>query len=286
MIRKDKTPIGFIGLGTMGQPMALNLLRSGRPLVVWNRSQEKSRILERSGAQVAANPTDVFGRARTVFLMLSTESAIDAVLGRHTARFASMVAGHVVVNTGTPSSAYSEELSHDLRLAGARYVEAPVLGQRGPAESGQLVAMLAGDDEDLEVVKPLLNTMCCDIILCGAVPKAVATKAASNVFVATMIAALAEAVNYARHADVDLKAFQQLIMTGPMASPLIRMKLPNLIKHDSAAQALRETEIATAQLIKDSAMEKGIAVPLLARSVALQDEVTSLGTRVISRPRY
>ena len=277
MTDEDKTLLGFIGLGTMGEPMALNLLRSEHPLVVWNRSAEKMAILAQAGAQTARNPSELFGGAKTVFLMLASESAIDEVLGRGTSDFAPMVADHLIVNMGTPSPGYSEDLARDLRFAGARYVEAPVSGQRGPAQSGQLVAMLAGEGRDVEAVKPLLHYMCREVIMCGAVPKAVATKLASNVFVGTMMAALAESVNYARHLDVDLQTFLELMTTGPMASPLIRMKLPKLIEQDFSVQASIATVLATTELITSSASAKGVAVPLLALSGSLYEAARSLG---------
>src|SRR5919198_520668 len=74
--------VGFIGLGVMGQPMALNLARAGTPLVVWNRSPEKSERVCAAGARVAATPADVFRQAKVVILMLADGVAIDAVLRR------------------------------------------------------------------------------------------------------------------------------------------------------------------------------------------------------------
>ena len=79
--------IGFIGLGVMGQPMALNLARAGTQLIVWNRSADKSEPLRAAGATVATNPAEIFKRTRVVFLMLTDADAIDAVLARGTPQF-------------------------------------------------------------------------------------------------------------------------------------------------------------------------------------------------------
>src|SRR5258708_4652554 len=143
-----ETPMkaGFIGLGVMGQPMALNLARAGTPLVVWNRTPERCAALRDAGAQVADSAADVFQQARIVILMMATDTALDAVLGRHTADFATNVAQHTIVHMGTTSADYSRGLEADIRAAGGQYVEAPVSGSRKPAEAGQLVAMLAGED--------------------------------------------------------------------------------------------------------------------------------------------
>src|SRR5882757_237747 len=93
--------VGFIGLGVMGQPMALNLARAATPLVVWNRTGARSESLRAAGAAVATGPAAVFERASVVILMLSDGVAIDATLGRGTSVFGATVAGHTIVHMGT-----------------------------------------------------------------------------------------------------------------------------------------------------------------------------------------
>ena len=94
--------MGFIGLGAMGQPMALNLARAGTALVVWNRSAEKSETLRTAGARVAASAAEVFEHARVVILMLAGDAAIDSVLRRGTPDFRANVARHTIVQMGRP----------------------------------------------------------------------------------------------------------------------------------------------------------------------------------------
>ena len=141
--------VGFLGLGVMGQPMALNLAQAGSDLVVWNRTPARADPLAEAGATVAATPADVFAAAETVVVMLYDETAVDVVLRRGGPDFASMVRDRTVVVMGTHPPEYSVGLEADLVGAGGKYVEAPVSGSRGPAETGQLVAMLAGDDPEV-----------------------------------------------------------------------------------------------------------------------------------------
>ena len=152
--------VGFIGLGVMGQPMALNLARAGTSLVVWNRSTARSAPLRAAGAAVAASPEGVFASASVVILTLLDGDVTDAVLGRGTPAFASNVAGRTVVNMATTSPDYSIGLEADVRAAGGAYVEAPVSGSRGPAEAGELVALIAGERGAVDAVTPLLAPMC------------------------------------------------------------------------------------------------------------------------------
>jgi 3-hydroxyisobutyrate dehydrogenase len=120
-------PIGFIGLGTMGEAMALTLVKAGTRLLVWNRTRAKAEILAAAGADVAREAADVFAHSATVFLMLVDGGAIDTVLDRGGAAFAARVTGRTVVHMGTTSPAYSR---HSLcrgilrRSAGLRVTQA------------------------------------------------------------------------------------------------------------------------------------------------------------------
>ena len=129
--------VGFIGLGVMGQPMALNLARTGTPLVVWNRTAARAMPLRAAGARVASHPADVFRLAPVVILMLASGEAADSVLGRGTPGFAQNVSQRTIVHMGTTSAEYSGKLEADIRAAGGSYVEAPVSGSRKPAEDGR-----------------------------------------------------------------------------------------------------------------------------------------------------
>jgi 3-hydroxyisobutyrate dehydrogenase len=108
--------VGFIGLGIMGQPMAINLLRAGTRLIVWNRSSEKCEPLRALGAAVAASVEEVFEQVAIVIVMLFDRVAIDDVLRRGTPRFAEMVRGRTVVNMSSIAPADSRALDREIRL--------------------------------------------------------------------------------------------------------------------------------------------------------------------------
>jgi 3-hydroxyisobutyrate dehydrogenase len=269
--------IGFIGLGVMGQPMALNLARAGAALVVWNRSSKGSDPFRALGMAVVDAPADVFQRARIVILMLADEDAIDTVLGRGTSGFAAMVAGHTIVNMGSIRPEHSRRLEADIRAAGGRFVEAPVSGSRKPAEAGQLVAMLAGERGDVDEVRPLLAPMCHEAIVCGPVPTALVMKLAVNLFMLTMITGLTEAFHFAERQGLDLRQFLSVIDASPMASSHSRVKGAKLAAADFAAQALATDACRGCQLVAEAARTAAIATPLLDASRALYEETVALG---------
>ncbi|MEV1203367.1 NAD(P)-dependent oxidoreductase [Microbispora rosea] len=269
--------VGFVGLGIMGQPMALNLVRAGTPLVVWNRTAARSEPLRAAGAEVAGSAAEVFRRARVVILMLADEAAIDAVLERGTPAFARNVADRVVVHMGTTSPAYSAGLEADVLAAGGGYVEAPISGSRVPAEQGRLVAMLAGRPEAVEEVRPLLKPMCVKTVVCGPAPKALLTKLAVNIFLITTITGLAESLHFAERQGLDIGLLVDVLNSGQMASDVSRVKAVKLAGRDFAAQAAIADVLKNNRLIAEAARGAGVASPLLDVCHALFGETLALG---------
>jgi 3-hydroxyisobutyrate dehydrogenase len=255
--------VGFIGLGIMGGPMAMNLLRAGTPLSVWNRSPEAAARLGREGARVLTSPAAVFAECDVVLLMLADEAAVDAVLRRGTPELDAMVRGRTVVALGTTSPTFSAGVERDVVAAGGRYVEAPVSGSRVPAERGELVGLVAGPDEAVEQVAPLLQPMCRAVVRCGPVPAGLGTKLAVNLYLCTMVAGLAEAYHLATALDLDLAAFQQVLDAGPMASAVSTLKLAKLLARDFDAQAAVRDVHTNTRLVAEAASSAGAAIPLL-----------------------
>jgi 3-hydroxyisobutyrate dehydrogenase len=255
--------IGFIGLGSMGEPMARNLAKAG-PLVVWNRTPKSI-----AGATTAIDPADVFARCDTVILMLSDEVAIASVLATVA------LADHTIINMATISPEASLALAARLGAAGARYVEAPVSGSRRPAEAGTLVAMLAGDAA--ATIAPLLAPLCRETVLCGAVPSALRMKLAVNLFLITMVTGLVEAMHFAERHDLDLAQLVHILDAGPMASDVSRQKAAKLLAGDFSPHSGITDVLKNNRLIAEAARTATIASPLLDVCHALFAETERLG---------
>lgn len=277
MSADDKEPIGFIGIGAMGEPMALNLVRSGRQLVIWNRRPAKCTRLAAAGARVADEPSEVFAACSSIMLMLADEAAIDAVLARGTADGLSRLGGRTVISTATVSPGYSKTLEADVRAAGGHYVEAPVSGSRGPAEAGQLVAMLAGEALAVERVRPLFAPMCRAVVACGAVPRALSMKFAVNIFLIASITGLAEAAHFAEAQGLDMNTWASIVNASQMASEISRVKIDKLLAGDLSAQASITNVFETTRLIAEAAAESGISAPLTDACLALYRRTRELG---------
>jgi 3-hydroxyisobutyrate dehydrogenase len=269
--------VGFIGLGVMGEPMALNLARAGTPLVVWNRSPAKLDVLRAAGAEVADDVADVFAKADPVIVMLANATAIDATLRRGTDEFATMLDGRTLVPMGTTTPEYSAGLAEDVRKVGGRYVEAPVSGSRVPATNGALVAMLAGDAEAVEQVRPILAPMCRQTVVCGEAPKALLTKIAVNIFLITEVTGLAETMHFAERQGLDLELVRDVLDGGQMASDISRVKTAKLVARDFDVQAAISDVLQNNRFIIESARAAGIATPLTDVCFDLYTETEGLG---------
>jgi len=261
----------------MGEPMALNLVKAGTPLLIWNRSPAKSALLARAGAVVAESPAEIFTRCEALILMLIDGAAMDEVLERGKPSFASLVKERLVINMATVEPAYSQALSADIRMAGGRYVEAPVSGSRKPAEAAELVAMLAGDQTDVEAARELVMPMCREAVLCGPVPNALRMKLAVNLFLITMVTGLAEAVHFGERLGLDLTKLVAVLDAGPMASSVSRVKAAKLRAQDFSVQAAISNVLENNRLIAVAAREAGIASPLLDICHALYGETLAQG---------
>lgn len=256
-------PVGFVGLGVMGQPMALNLARAGMPVTVWNRTPARCDPAVAAGAQHAADCAGLFADCSIVLMMLSDEAATDAVLARGSDDFADRVRHHTIVSLGTMSPRFSARLGEEIAAAGGAYVESPVSGSRGPAESGELIAMLAGSPESRAEVRPVLEPMCARIVDCGEVPAGLTTKLAVNVFLIALVTGLAESFAFAERHGIDPRLLQTILDAGPMASAVSRAKTDKLVRGDHTVQAAIVDVLKNAELITDAARESGMVSPLL-----------------------
>jgi 3-hydroxyisobutyrate dehydrogenase len=268
--------VGFLGLGTMGEPMATNLAKADVPLLVWSRSARYATVTA-AGARIAGSPASVFHRCTVVIAMLVDGAALDNVLDRGGPAFADRVGGRTLVNMATTSPGYSRGLEVDIRRAGGRYVEAPVSGSREPALAGRLVGMLAGEPDAVAAVRPLLAALCRETVVCGAVPNALVMKLAVNLFLITMVTGLAEATHFAERHGLDLAQFVAVLDAGPMASDVSRAKAAKLLVGDFAVQAAISNVLENNRLIAAAARAARIASPLLDICHALYAEAVRLG---------
>lgn len=269
--------VGFIGLGVMGRPMAARLAGAGVPLAVWSRTSAHCDQVVSMGARLCGDPGEVFEVAdQAVILMLADEASSDAVLGQD-AQLAAKVAGRTVINMGTMTPAWSARRSGEIRQAGGAWVEAPVSGSRGPAEAGELVAMLAGDPAALGVARAVIAPCCREVFDCGAAPNALRMKLAVNLFLITMVTGLVEATQFAARAGLHLETFRAILGAGPLSSPVARGKLDKLLARDFSVQASIRDVLKNSRLVEAATADAGAAAPLIGVCASMYERASEMG---------
>lgn len=214
--------IGFLGLGTMGRPMAANLVKAGHQVRVWNRSQEPVAALAAEGAFAAAIPQEASNDAEIVISMLADDEATRAVVIDGGALEA-MTPGSVHINMATVSVACARDLERRHHDKGVRYVAAPVLGRVNVAEAGQLNILAAGDPGALRDVQPIFDILGQKTWTFGDRPEqANAVKLAVNTMIAAAIGAMGEGIALSQGYGIPKADFIDLITSTIFSAPVYK----------------------------------------------------------------
>ena len=156
-------------------------------------------------------------------------------------------------------------------------MEAPVSGSRGPAEAGELVAMLAGQADALELAREIIRPCCREIFDCGGPPNALRMKLAVNLFLITLVTGLVEATHFARRAGLDLETFCAIVKAGPMSSAVSRGKLDKLVTQDFSVQASIRDVLKNSRLVEAATIDAGVSAPLISQCTLLYERAIELG---------
>ncbi len=186
--------LGFIGLGSMGEPMAESLLAAGHTLAVFNRTVARTERMRQRGARVASSPADAARGAEVVFTMLADDAAVESVVFGPDGLRSGLERGCVHVSSSTISVALSERLDAEHIAAGQAYLVSCVFGRPEAAAARQLWVVAAGALSPIERCRPLLGAFSRGLSVVGERPPAAnAVKLAGNFLIASMIEALGEA---------------------------------------------------------------------------------------------
>jgi 3-hydroxyisobutyrate dehydrogenase-like beta-hydroxyacid dehydrogenase len=213
--------IAFIGLGTMGVPMALNLVRAGHNVRVWNRSAGPVHTLVAAGATGAATPAEI-GAVDVAFSILADDKATREVIVDGGV-LAGLHPGAIHVNMATVSVQLARDFTLLHEANGAGYLAAPVLGRADVAAAGKLNILAAGKPALFERVQPLLDVLGQKTWRFGERPEqANAVKLAANFMIASAIEAMGEAAALAQGHDVPAADFLEMITSTIFAAPVYK----------------------------------------------------------------
>lgn len=253
--------LGFIGLGQMGQAMAVRLLEAGHELIVYNRSAAAARALAAKGASVAVDAGGVLDR-EVVLTMLSDDAAVEAVWIRG-GLVGKMPASCVHLNMATVSLRIGKELTRLHREAGSNYVAAPVFGRPHAAAAGQLEIIAAGAEAALERCKPLFAVLGKQTFQVGAEPwLANIVKIARNFLLAMVVESLGEAFALVRKSGLDPATFFGIITSTAFNAPVYKSYGQRMVEKDFVPTFTLKNGFKDVELARETGTALGVPLPV------------------------
>jgi 2-hydroxy-3-oxopropionate reductase len=215
--------VGFIGLGLMGKPMALNLLKAGFKLVVHSRSRGPVDVLAEAGAAVAENPADVARQASVVITMVPDTPDVELVLTGPKGVFNGLKPGTVIIDMSTIRPDVAKRLAAEAAALGASMLDAPVSGGEIGAINGTLSIMVGGAADALERVRPILAAMGSKIIHIGESGAGQVCKVCNQMAIGGALAVVSELMVLASKAGVDPAKVREALLGGFAASRVLEV---------------------------------------------------------------
>lgn len=254
--------IGFIGLGIMGKPMALNLIRAGYSLVVYDINPKPLEELKQAGAEAACSGKEVAEKTSIIITMLPNSPHVkEAVFGEN-----GIVEGiqkdAILIDMSSIAPAASKEISEVICKKGAHMLDAPVSGGEPKAIDGSLSIMVGGKKEIFNKVYDILMVMGNSAVLCGDIGAGNTTKLANQIIVAANIAALSEALVLGKKAGVNPETIFKAIRGGLAGSTVMDAKAPMMIKGDFSPGFRIALHIKDLNNVLETGHEYGSPLPL------------------------
>ena len=254
--------VGFVGLGTMGAPMARNVLRAGHELTVHNRTRRTEEPLAELGAARAATPAEAAANADVVITIVSDTPDVEAVLFGDEGIARAARSGTVVVDMSTISADATRGFGERLGTSGVRLVDAPVSGGSEGAEKGTLTIMCGGEAADVDFVHPVLESMGAKITHVGPLGSGQLTKAVNQVIIAGYSQALAEGMVLAMASGLDTDKVIEAISAGMCRSAVLDMRARNMIDDTYPLGFKLSLHLKDLGIALDAAHRAGAELPL------------------------
>jgi 2-hydroxy-3-oxopropionate reductase len=254
--------VGFIGLGIMGAPMALNLQQGGHKLFLYSRSGVKQKALLEGGGIECGSPAEVAKAAEFIITMVPNTPDVEAVLFGENGVSAGLTAkGKLVIDMSSISPLATKEFAARIRELGSDYLDAPVSGGDVGAKNATLTIMVGGSEAAFERAKPLFELMGKNITRIGENGDGQTTKVANQIIVALTIEAVSEALVFAAKAGADPAKVRRALMGGFASSRILEVHGERMIERNFQPGFRIELHQKDLGLALENAKALGVALP-------------------------
>jgi 3-hydroxyisobutyrate dehydrogenase-like beta-hydroxyacid dehydrogenase len=224
--------VGLIGLGLMGKPMGMNLLKAGFSLTVWNRTASRADELVAAGAKLAPSPRELGANSEIVLSIVSDPAALEEVLWGQKGAMQGFQRGSIYVDSSTVSPTLARKVASACEERGVRFLDAPVTGGDWGAKKGELVFMVGGDAATLTEIEPVLRVLGKKWFQLGPNGAGQIIKLAMNLILALQVDALAEALALVTAAGLQGEKLVEVMQSSMARSGVLDIKSQNFLKGD------------------------------------------------------
>lgn len=256
--------VAFIGMGTMGAPMALNILKAGYPVTVHNRTREKEAAAAAAGAQRAASPVEAARAAETIITCVSDTPDVERIILGENGVIQGARAGSLVIDMSTISPSATREIAAALAEKEIRMIDAPVSGGSEGARQGTLSIMVGGAKEDVAAAQGVLETMGTTLTHVGPIGSGQLTKAINQIVVAGTYWSVAEGIALGLKAGLDMESVVKAVGGGAAGSWAMANRSGNMIRNEYPLGFKVELHRKDLNIALGVARELGVPLPMTA----------------------
>lgn len=212
-------PVAFIGLGTMGYPMAGHLQKAGHEVCVFNRTKAKAEAWQKEyQGKTADTPRDAASGAQFVFLCVGNDDDVRSVVYGENGVLAGMAPGSILVDHTTTSAVLAREISGKCAEKGVSFIDAPVTGGESGAKQGSLSVLCGGDELTVNLIRPIVAAYASSITRIGPVGHGQLAKMVNQICIAGCVQGLAEALAFGQRSGINMEKVLSAIGSGAASS--------------------------------------------------------------------
>jgi 4-hydroxybutyrate dehydrogenase/sulfolactaldehyde 3-reductase len=272
------TSIGFIGLGTMGAPMARNLLKAGHQLTVYDLNPAAVRALVTAGAVAAESPMAAAAASSVVITMLPDAPDVEAAVTGPDGAMAGMSPGSLYIDMSTIDPATTQRIGAKLAAEGVEMLDSPVGKTVEHAIAGTSTLMIGGEAAALDRARPILSAMGSDLIHCGPLGMGQAMKLTNNLLASVLITASAEALVAGKKAGLSLDTMISVLKTTMAWNQQLAVAMHNrALKGDFEPGFMVKLAHKDCRLALEMNRSLGLAAPVGAATLAALQEAIDAG---------
>ena len=253
--------VAFIGLGTMGAGMSLNILNAGNEITVHNRTREKEEALAKAGALRAGSPKEAAEGAEIIITIVSDTPDVEEVILGADGVIHGAAPGAVVIDMSTISPAATRQIAEKLGTKGIKMLDAPVSGGSEGAQNGTLAIMVGGEAADFKKALPILETMGKTVTHLGPIGAGQITKAINQIIISGTYLTIAEGISLGIKAGLDMPKVIEAISGGAASSWVLHNRAINMVNNSYPLGFRVKLHHKDLRIALDTASELGVTMP-------------------------